>query len=78
MRIGGIDYGTARIGLAMSDPGKFLASPLKAIPTKKKLRDTAAAILLEFAPFEPLETIVLGLPLMMSGKESPDRRWCAS
>lgn len=70
MRVAGIDYGLARIGLAISDPGKFLASPLKAIATKKNLRDTAAAILLEFSSYEPIEKFVLGLPLMMSGKES--------
>jgi putative holliday junction resolvase len=70
-RVAGIDYGQARIGLSISDPGKFLATPLKAIPTKKTLRDTAADILLEFSPYEPLEKIVLGLPLMMNGKESP-------
>ncbi|MBS0629054.1 MAG: Holliday junction resolvase RuvX [Verrucomicrobia bacterium] len=71
MRIVGIDYGNARIGLAASDPGKILASPLKAIATKKNLRDTAAAILNEFAPYEPIETFVIGLPLLMNGKESP-------
>lgn len=71
MRVAGIDYGQARIGLAVSDPGKFLASPLKAIATKRNLRDTAAAILLEFSSYEPIEKYVIGLPLMMSGKESP-------
>lgn len=70
-RIAGIDYGEARIGLAMSDPGKFLASPLKAIKAARQLKDTAAAILIEFSAYEPIEKIVLGLPLMMSGKESP-------
>lgn len=70
-RIAGLDYGDARIGLAVSDPGKILASPIKAIATKRSLADTAAAILLELAPHEPVDKIVLGLPLMMSGKESP-------
>lgn len=71
MRIAGIDYGQARIGLAVSDPGKFIASPLKAIATKRNFRDTATAILLEFSTYEPIEKYVIGLPLMMSGKESP-------
>lgn len=70
-RIAGIDWGQARIGLAMSDPGKILASPLKAIKTLAQLKDTAAAILIELSPYEPIEKIVLGLPLMMNGKESP-------
>ena len=54
----------------MSDPGK-ISHPLKSNPTKKNLRETAAAILLEFAPFETDRKNRLGLPLMMSGKESP-------
>jgi len=71
MRIAGIDYGNARIGLAISDPGKILATPLRAMATRKGLRDTAAAILLEFSAYEPIEKFVIGLPLLMSGKESP-------
>lgn len=70
-RIAAVDFGGARIGLALSDPGKFLATPLKAIPAKRKLEDSAADILSEMRPHEPVDTIVLGLPLLMSGKESP-------
>ncbi len=70
-RVAGIDFGEARIGLALSDTGKFLSSPLKAIPAKKKLNDMAANIWAELAQHEPIDTIVLGLPLLMSGKESP-------
>lgn len=71
MRIGAIDYGNARIGLAISDPGRILATPVRAIATRKNLRDTAAAILVEFGAFEPIQTFLIGLPLLMSGKESP-------
>ena len=70
-RIAGIDWGQARIGLAVSDTGKFLASPVKAILTLPSLRETALLILRELGPFEPVEKIVLGLPLLMNGKESP-------
>jgi len=71
MRIVSIDYGNARIGLAVSDPGQILATPLRAMATRKTLRDTAAAILVEFSSYEPIEKFVIGLPLLMNGKESP-------
>ncbi len=70
-RIAGLDYGEARIGLALSDPRKIFASPIKAISTKRTLLETAKHIIEELVPHEPVELIVLGLPLMMSGKESP-------
>ena len=70
-RIAGIDYGEARIGLAISDPSRILASPLKAIATKPSLKETATLILQELGDYEPFDTIVIGLPLLMNGKESP-------
>lgn len=70
-RIAGIDFGDVRIGLALSDTGRFLASPLKALLAKRNFKETAAAILVELTPFLPIEKIVLGLPLLLNGKESP-------
>ena len=67
----GIDYGDARIGLSLSDETKFLASPLKMIRAKPKLEDTAKAIYEEISDRSSPEKIVLGLPLHLSGKESP-------
>lgn len=70
-RIAAIDYGDARIGLAVSDESHFLASPLKAIPTMRTMEETARAILTALDEKEPIEKIVLGLPLLLNGKESP-------
>jgi putative pre-16S rRNA nuclease len=70
-RIAGIDYGKVRIGLAVSDPMHIIASPIKALAAKKTLKETAELILEELKPHEPVEKIVLGLPLLMNGKESP-------
>lgn len=70
-RIACIDYGEARIGLALSDTTQFLASPLKTILTKKVLKETAQEILLAISEFEPICKIVLGLPLHLNGKDSP-------
>lgn len=70
-RIAAIDFGQVRIGLALSDVGQFLATPLQTIQAKPNFKETAAAILHEFTPHQPIEKIILGLPLMMNGKESP-------
>jgi len=70
-RIASVDFGEARIGLALSDLGHFLATPLKAIPGKGTMKEVAQAVLLALKEHEPIEKIVLGLPLHMNGKESP-------
>lgn len=70
-RIIGIDFGQARIGLAVSDLTQMLASPVKMLPAKKTLKETAEVILLELDGYEEVDCIVLGLPLLLNGKESP-------
>lgn len=69
-RIACIDFGLARIGIALSDERHILASPFKLIQAHKKLEDTAKLIAQEFAPHLPLLRIVIGLPLHLNGKES--------
>lgn len=71
-RIACIDYGQVRIGLALSDTTHFLASPFKTILAKKHLKETAQEILLTLAEFEPISKIVIGLPLHLNGKDSPN------
>lgn len=66
-RVLAIDFGMKRIGLARSDPMKLIASPLKTILAAKTLEATADLILKECAE---IELIVLGLPLLLSGKDS--------
>lgn len=70
-RISAIDYGKVRIGLAISDENQWLASPLKTIATKSNMKDTAALIIQELSEYESFEKIILGLPLLLSGEESP-------
>ncbi len=70
-RILAMDYGRARIGLALSDERRIIASPLPFLLTRKNLEDTAVYIAEELAKHLPLSTIVMGLPLHLSGKESP-------
>lgn len=70
-RILGIDYGQVRIGLALSDERKIFASPYQTLAAGKTGKETAELIFRAVAPKGPIERIILGLPLMMSGKESP-------
>lgn len=70
-RIAGVDFGTVRMGVALSDPTQFLASPLTTLSVKKDLKLTVAELLSQLALHAPIEAIVLGLPLHMDGKESP-------
>jgi putative Holliday junction resolvase len=63
----GIDFGMKRVGLARSDPMRIIASPLKTIAAGKNLEDTADLVVKEL---EEVELIILGLPLLLSGKDS--------
>ena len=72
-RILGIDYGMARIGLAISDERKIIATPWKVFPSEKKVEQTAAKLTEEIEKHTKehhyfLETIVIGFPFMMDGK----------
>ncbi len=67
MRILGIDYGDARVGVAVSDVLGFMATGVKTIQNKgtKKLLEELNEILNEYKP----EKIVIGLPKNMDGTE---------
>ncbi len=63
LRIIGIDWGEARIGVAVSDDMGMLAHPLETIPAKTKPLERIAAIVAE----RKAEVIVVGLPRNMDG-----------
>lgn len=72
-KIIGIDYGMARFGVAVSDELKIIAMPLMTIQAENKSEKSATKILEELKKVSALngydiEAIVIGLPLMMSGK----------
>ncbi|MCH9611607.1 MAG: putative pre-16S rRNA nuclease [Chlamydiia bacterium] len=67
----GIDYGRARIGVAVSDESKFLASPHPAIKAGKTLEESAKRLVEFLKSVGPYEMVVIGLPLHLSGDESP-------
>ena len=68
-KILGIDYGKARIGLALSDEKKILAFPLTCVKAHYDLKKTAQEIA-TLVSSTPCEQIVIGLPLLMNGKDS--------
>lgn len=61
----------ARIGIALSDERQIIAQPLTCIACEKSLEATVKKVVEELAKHSKIETIVIGLPLHMSGKESP-------
>jgi len=64
----GIDYGSVRIGISVSDEGKRIARPLSVIRRGKNDAETAQKILALTAPLEPIDLLVIGLPLLLSGQ----------
>ncbi len=65
MRILAIDYGDARIGLALSDESETLASPLGTYKSQSMRKDIDAIAAL--AKEKDAGLIVLGLPINMDG-----------
>jgi putative holliday junction resolvase len=66
-RLLGVDYGTVRIGLSISDPDRIIASPMATY----ERRDTAAdaAFFREVVQGERVAGIVVGLPVHLDGRE---------
>lgn len=67
-RLAGIDYGTVRIGVAITDPDQRLASPLENYTRRGLAAD--AAWIKRLAVEERIAGFVVGLPVHGSGEES--------
>ncbi len=67
MKTMGIDFGLARIGIALSDDTKFLASPFETY--KRKGEELDIAHLAEIIKNKNVDVIVCGLPMNMAGEE---------
>ncbi|MCF2904193.1 Holliday junction resolvase RuvX [Octadecabacter sp. CECT 8868] len=65
----GLDLGTKTIGVAVSDAGHMIATPLETIKRSKFQADAAA--LLKIIEHRQIAGIVLGLPRNMDGSEGP-------
>ncbi len=68
-RLLGLDLGTKTIGLAVSDSGLRIASPLETIRRVKFGKDAEA--LLAVATRQGIGGLVIGLPVNMDGSEGP-------
>src|ERR1700736_615249 len=59
----GVDFGRARIGVAISDELRLLAHPVETIRSTKE----SAALIAKLARERNVERIVVGVPRLMSG-----------
>ncbi|MBO5954407.1 MAG: Holliday junction resolvase RuvX [Clostridia bacterium] len=67
MKTMGIDFGLARIGIALSDDTKFLATPYETY--KRKGEETDINHLIDIIQTKNVDEIVCGLPMNMAGEE---------
>lgn len=66
MKILALDYGSARTGVAVSDPTATLARPLGVV--ERAASDAGLARLAELAGSERVDRIVVGLPVTLRGE----------
>ena len=71
-RLLGIDYGTVRVGIAISDPSQTIASPLETYNRRNTKLD--ANYFIDLVKLEKIVGLVVGLPVHMSGDESEKSR----
>jgi putative Holliday junction resolvase len=65
MRVLALDYGSARIGCALSDPTGTLATPIEAIEPPDVAR------IADLVNEREVERVVVGMPVSLSGIEGP-------
>lgn len=69
----GVDLGSRRIGVAVSDPGGVLASPLRVLERSPD-RQTDHAALAAIVAETGAGVVVVGLPLSLDGSAGPAAR----
>ena len=67
-RVAGIDFGTVRIGIAVSDPERRIASPYENYTRRDELQD--ARRFRQLVDEERIRLFVVGLPVHLDGHES--------
>lgn len=68
-RVLGVDVGTVRVGLAVSDPGRVVATPAETIPAADDPVELAASVA-GAAAVHGADQVVVGLPRGMSGRDT--------
>jgi len=71
-RVAGIDYGTKRIGIALSDPGRTIASPWETYV--RHTPDQDAQRMKRLVAEQDVQLFVVGLPLGLDGGETAKSR----
>lgn len=69
MRALGLDIGSVRVGVAVSDPSGRIASPVAVLEAAVLARDPRP--LVRIAEDYEAELLVVGLPLTLAGEEGP-------
>jgi putative Holliday junction resolvase len=72
-RIVSIDFGLKRIGMALSDEQKIIASPWTIVIADRRAEQTAALVMQQIEKIQKergctIVSIVVGMPLLMNGK----------
>ncbi|HEX3727697.1 MAG TPA: Holliday junction resolvase RuvX [Pirellulales bacterium] len=67
-RVAGVDYGTVRIGIAVSDADRSIASPFENYNRRGEVADRA--YFRQLADREQIVEFVVGLPVHLDGRES--------
>jgi putative Holliday junction resolvase len=71
-RILGVDWGTKRVGVAVSDPDRHLARPLPTVEAATPAE--AVQGVLRAARTEGADIVLVGLPVHMNGEEGASAR----
>jgi len=66
-RVLGVDLGTRRMGLALSDPLRIISSPLETVPVKSE--SSVAATIVQVCRDRDVDLVVVGFPLQADGTE---------
>ncbi len=72
MKVLAIDYGSARTGVAVSDPTGTIARPLEVV--ERASTEPGLARVVELAHAEEVERIVVGLPVTLRGEHGAQAR----
>jgi len=67
-RLAGIDFGTVRIGVAITDPERRIASPLENYTRRNETAD--AEFFRQLTKQEQIAGFIVGLPVHLDGRES--------
>src|SRR5207244_461599 len=59
------------IGIALSDERQIIATALQCFRAKKTFNATVQSLRDELTKYAPFEKIVIGLPLLLNGNDSP-------